>query len=457
MAYNLTSFSQLKQSLANRLDDPNKVFWVDAELAIYLQDAIRFWNILVGEFKEWIDIETFQFGGYGIGGYGFGGYGTGVGGVWYDMQKITGSPRQCSMTDADIYSRLQYLLLEQQAAQAAVGSGQFQTDDLVGAVQRRRDEFLFRTGCTTSVEVLNVQPKASTVQLPNTVIQAKRAYWLPLSQQSPTQPRPLVRTDEAQQLAFDVLSSTTSSSDPYGFSAGVEPPLIVDLYPPPGFPGQVEFLTYEAQAVLDPLNPQVIYIPQDFIPGLMWGALGILLDMNMVAQDKERAAYAKMRFDQYIELMKIYPFILSCRNNGIPIPVDAVEVLDIYDPTWRTLSSEPSTLGLSGQNLFAFPTPDDQLLSLFVVSNANVPVADNDPVPLGQEILSAILDYAQHVAMFKQGSAEVKSTMPLFASILKVASHRNSKLKALSTFQDVMYQKPQRENDIAPMEVSNNG
>lgn len=455
MAYNLTTFAQLKQSLANRLDDPNKVFWVDAELAIYIQDGIRFWNILVGEFKEWFDVETFQFGGYGVGGYGVGGYGTGVGGVWYDMQKITGSPRLCSMTDADIYSRLQYLLLEQQAPQAAVGSGQFQPNDLIGAVQRRRDEFLFRTACTSSIQTLNVQSKAATIQLPNTVIQVKRAYWLPAAQQSPTIPRPLMRTDEAQQLAFDVLSSTTSSVDPYGYSAGVEPPLTVDMYPPPGFPGQVELITYESQAVLNANTPTIIYVPQDFIPGLMWGAVGSLLDMNMIAQDKERAAYAKMRFEQYIELMSLYPFIMACRNNGVTMPVDAVETLDIWDPNWRTLTSEPSTLGLSGQNLFAFPTTQDQLLNLFILSNANVPVNDGDFVPLGQEILSAILDYSQHVAMFKQGSAEVKSTMALFRSIMTMAAHRNAKLRALSTFRDVMNDKPQRENQIAPLEVAN--
>jgi hypothetical protein len=455
MPYSSTTFSQFKQSLANRLDDPSKVFWSDAELAIYIQDAIRFWNILTGEFREWFDLETNQFAGYGIGGYGMGGYGLGVGGVWYDLQKITGSPRLCSLTDADLYSRLQYAILEPQAANAVLGTEQFQTDDLVQSVQRKRDEFLFRTGCTSSIETLDVAPKSSTVQLPNSVIAAKRGYWLPTAQSSPTIPNPLPRTDEAQQLAFDVLSSTTSSADPYAFSAGVEPPLVVDLYPPPGFPGQVELITYESQAVLDPNNPTTIYIPSDFVPGLMWGALASLLDMNMVAKDEKRAAYARMRFEQYIELMNTFPFILAARVRGIPIQVDAVETLDIYDPTWRTLTSEPSVVGLSGQNLLCFPTSLDQFLSLFIVSNANVPVLDTDPIPLGQEVLSAILDYAQHVAMFKQGAAEVEYSMPMLKSIIELAMHRNAKLRALSTFRDLMYEKPQRENEIAPMEVAN--
>lgn len=454
MPYSATTFAQLKQALANRLDDPQKVFWVDAELGLYIQDAIRFWNILTGEYRQWIDIETTEFGGYGLGGYGLGGYGLGASGVWYDLQRITGSPRLCTMTDADIYTRLQYMLLEAQAPNAAVGSGQFQAADLVGSVQRRRDEFLFRTGCTSSIQVLDVAPNFATVQLPNTVIHVKKAYWLPLTQASPVIPQPLMRTDEAQQLAFDVLSSTTRSVDPYAFSQGVEPPTLIDLYPPPGFPGQIELVTYESQPVLAAGTPQVIYIPQDFIPGLMWGALGSLLDMNMVAQDVQRAQYAKMRFEQYIELMSTYPFILAARPSAIPMCVDAIETLDIWDPNWRTALTDPSIVGTSGQNLFAFPTSADQLLSLFVVSNANVPTVDGDPVQIGQEILAVILDYAQHVAMFKQGSHEVKATMKLFQSILEAASHKNAKLKALSTFKQVMYDHPQRENDIAPLEVA---
>lgn len=452
MPYTQTTFAQLKQQLANRLDDPLKNFWIDSELGLLLQDAIRFWNILTGEYRQWFDLEVFNAGGYGVGGYGFGGYGTGVMGVWYDLQKIAGSPRLSTLTDVDVYTRIQLALLEPAIANCVMTTNQFSTDDVVAAVQEMRDEFLFRTFCTSSVDVLNVNPDVETVQLSERVIAVKRAYWLPTPQASPVYPNPLPRTDEAQQMGYDSLSPVTNSTDPYAHSAGVEPPLQIRLYPPPGFPGQVELITYESQGALDPTVPTTLLMPNDFMPAIKWGALANLLDMNSVARDVHRAEYARMRYEQYVELMSHYPFILAARNLGIPTPVDAVEVLDAYTPDWRLISDNPAVVGISGQNLLAFPTANDQLLSLFIVANANVPVLDNDPVQLGDEILSAILDYAEHDAMFKQGTSEVQSSMKLLRSIMDLAGRRNYKLKALSSYKQIMYGISQRENQLDPQE-----
>src|SRR5258708_11712574 len=109
MPYALTTFASLKQQLADRVDDPNGVFWVDAERGLAIQDAIRFWNVLTGDFKKWYDLPVTGTSGYGTGGFGLGGFGIGSGSpsaIWYDLQRIVGSQRLCSLTDADLYSRL---------------------------------------------------------------------------------------------------------------------------------------------------------------------------------------------------------------------------------------------------------------------------------------------------------------------------------------------------------------
>jgi hypothetical protein len=196
-------------------------------------------------------------------------------------------------------------------------------------------------------------------------------------------------------------------------------------------------------------------IPQDFVPGLQWGALADLLDMNMVAKDIQRAKYARMRFEQYVDLMNAFPFVLAARNLGVPMSVDAVETLDMYESEWRTVSDTPSVVGLSGQNLVAFPTNLEQTLSLFLVTNANVPVVDGDFIQLGSEVLDAVLDYSQHQCQFKQGAAEIESSMPLFHSIIELASHRNAKILALASFKEMLYGRAERENALEPMEVSN--
>jgi hypothetical protein len=435
MPYATVTFAQLKQALANRLDDPTKQFFPDAELGLALQDAIRFWNILTGDNRQWFDLPAASPN------------------VWYDLNTAAASPRLCAFTDQDVYRRLQYALLEPPLANAVMTSLQFSTADIVAAVQRKRDEFIFRTGCTSSVRQLNVVPNSQTVALPETVIQARRAYWLPTPSNSPTNPFPLPRTDESQQVAFDQLSSITASVDPYSFSGGIEPPLTIDLYPPPGFPGKVEVVTIESQGLLDPLSPTTFLFPSDFGQAIMWGALADLLDMNSVAKDAQRAQYARQRFEQFVELMMIYPFILAARPAGVPIQVDAIDTLDVYDPTWRTVSANPQVVGTSGQNLLAFPTSVAMNIGLYVLANANLPMLDADFIQLGREVIDVILDLAQHTESFKMGGADFSSTMPLFKSIMELGAQRNRKIAALSTFKAVMDGKQMRENELYPQEV----
>ena len=52
MAYTHTSYGDLKTQLSLRLDDPSKIFWVDAELGIYLTEAIRTFGLCSAFWRE---------------------------------------------------------------------------------------------------------------------------------------------------------------------------------------------------------------------------------------------------------------------------------------------------------------------------------------------------------------------------------------------------------------------
>ena len=88
--------------MAERLNDPGKIFWPDSELKFYVQDAIRFWNVLTCDNKQNYALSV------------------NPSTVWYDLQTINGSPRQATLTDRDIYSRVTSLLLEPSSNVAAV-------------------------------------------------------------------------------------------------------------------------------------------------------------------------------------------------------------------------------------------------------------------------------------------------------------------------------------------------
>ena len=152
--------------------------------------------------------------------------------------------------------------------------------------------------------------------------------------------------------------------------------------------------------------------------------------------------------------MAHYPFVFSVKVNGNLRYADAVEVLDLYDSNWRTVAANPSVLGLSGQNLLAFPSATSMNVEVFMLASAALPVNDGDCVLLSREIMDAILDYAQHTASWKMGGAEFQTTMSLFQNIIKVASKRNAKILAMATFKEVLYGREDREDEIAPKETA---
>ncbi len=422
------TFAELRAELATRLNDPGEVFWPEAEKKILIWNALRFWNLLTGDNKVRYQLTV------------------GPPEVWYDLNQLPGSPRAANLEDTDIYSWLQYALLEQQNPNAAIASGQYSADDVVQAVQRKRDEFLFRTGSTTTVESLPVTPNIALVHLPNTVIQTRRAYWLPGKGNS----WPLMKADDWVTTAY---VADLTPGDPDTFSAGMEVPYQLLIAPLPNIEGSVECLTVESQPLLTPDTATLLDLPPDLVPAILWGSLADLLDSAMEKQDRARAEYARMRFEQFVELAGAYPFVFSAKVGGSPLYVDAVEVLDCYEPNWRTVTANPSVVGLSGQNQVAFPSANAANIELFMLSSAALPVQDGDPVQLGQEVIDVVLDYAQHTAMFKCGGKEFSDTMPLLESIVKLAAKRNAKIAAMSSFKSILYGREDREEEIAPREV----
>src|SRR2546430_4686797 len=125
--YTYITYAQARQQLANRLYDSTKQFWSDSELKSLLTEALRTWNALTSFWRGDFTFPTQQ------------------GVTWYDLTDSSNLPnplRPLTVTDDALYRDIQFALLE-----PSVGvnpwtgvSSQFTADDLVNAVQRRRDE-----------------------------------------------------------------------------------------------------------------------------------------------------------------------------------------------------------------------------------------------------------------------------------------------------------------------------
>jgi hypothetical protein len=131
---------------------------------------------------------------------------------------------------------------------------------------------------------------------------------------------------------------------------------------------------------------------------------------------------------------------------GAPLTAASILELDLGRPTWR---SETTASGggvptvptlwapVSLQRIAIWPaTAAIGVNNLLIDGVANTPVLveDGDLVDLGEELHDPLLDYALHVASFKEGGARWAATLPYFTEFLKMAAQENSLLKVSKAY-----------------------
>lgn len=394
MPYTATSWSSLRSQLADRLGDPNKIFWVDAELKILTKEALRTFGLCSG---FWRERGTFP---------------TVASTVFYDLPTELPSLLSYTVTDRDIIQQLQYHLLESATSQSSwSGTEMFTLDDLSSAIQHRRDQFLADTGIVVNRSIVNVaSPPGGRQTLDESIIDVRRAAWLGASPIDYY--RPLWRSDERMLTAYD-RNWSVDPNTPETFSIMAPPPLELQLAPVPLDAGQLELLTVDSGSDLDPATAAtVIDVPDDLTPAVKWGALADLLGYDGNAADVARAIYAESRYQQYVQLARMLPVVISAELNGIPtIPV-TLQSLESCEPNWENRSGSPLDLALAAPNLVAInPVPDSVYsVTVDVARKSVLPALDGDFIQIGREQLDMILDYAEHLALFKVAGTEWHQT-----------------------------------------------
>ena len=465
LPYAYIPLSTLRQQLANRLFDASMVFWSSAELTVYVQEALRTWNALTGYWRGDFTAQTVSSN------------------TWYDIPFLSNSLRPYSVIDRDVYSTILYHILE---PITGVVSAQFTNDDIVQAVQRRRDELLSITSCTQTVRTVGAV--AGRITLPDTVIDVRRMAYLPTesvltgkgygtgrygfgaygrsAQPRIDIPKPSVLwpEDTFAEQSYDAIYTLNPAGTPglpSTYLLSTQPPLSFDTNCPPAFAGSYELLTVEAGGVLAFGTPSNFTIPDDWTPAIKWGALADLFSRESNAQDPLRAQYCEQRYRQLTAILReSAPALLAMRVNNVPAQVSSVRGTDLYNTSWEGADPDvPRSVSYSGMNLFALNPPADggingvpYDLTVTVVENAPIPVLDDDLVQVAREDLDALLDYCVHVAMVKAGGADFTATMPLYARFMKQASLYNRKLSEFGEYTDTLMGMAVRERGLNPVQ-----
>lgn len=423
MAYTHTTFTVAKSLLADRLGDAGKVFWTDAELGFAIVEAKRIWNAITLH-----DRDT----GY---------LSTANGTVFYSLStnlRNTAAEYVRAMTvrDRAIVSEIEYQLMEPQNLTAWSGTDQFTFNQILTAVQRRRDQFLADTACILTERTDAVTGGADgTVVFPDTVIGIRRAVYVDTGGKYST-----LRTSD-ERLA-NIRGNWHESATPTSYSTSAQPNLQVQLIPPPANTGTLKTLVVNSGATLDTTaNSNVgtlLGVPDDVSWGVKYGALADLLS-DAYSVDSSLAELCEAKYELAVDLTLRMPVVLNSEINGVPGVPSPLSGLDMQNG-WQGLRRQvPTQIGIAGPDtIAAYKTPNGVYdIGLSVVRNAIVPSAGTDYLEIGREHLDVLLGMAQRICMFKVGGAEFTATEPLankfFSQAAQYSYRRSAAAASLQT------------------------
>lgn len=435
MAYVYLTYVQARQYAALRLSDVANVFWADAEVGLYLLEALRTWNALTA---FWIARYNPTI--------------TAASPNWLTTN-IAGSPRVYTITDAYLYQSILYHILEPQLVVGVwAGTTQFSLPDLTQALDRRQAEIVQMAGLNMTNPQPVVTANTRSISLADTVLDIKRARFIPVS--GTTLPQTLARGDSASFARFTPAYRQTTGTFPRNYGLSDIPPLTLEVDFAPPLDGTLDLIAVNSPTVTNMPTAVQLGIPDDWTWVLKYGVMMDMLGKQSEAQDNLRAKYCRARYMEGVTLLQSAPWLMEAEFNNVPVGVGSLIEKDMYDNGWEVNPNPRRVVVTSGMDYFSVcprPTGATNLgLSLKLVQSAPVPVLDTDLVQVPRDVLDAILDYVVHLGAFKMGGAEFNDTMPLFDNFRATAQGYNQRIFNLALFDDVMKHEGQRQTEVDP-------
>lgn len=413
--YSETTWGQATSALALQLSDPTFVYWSKVELQLYLAEALRTWAVLTGFWRDTGELTTTASIGF------------------YDLTVLQNTNNipllSYTIKDQDIITLIQYHFLEPATGNSWTGSEQFTLADLTNSIQKRRDQLLADSGCVvTRTSGIALPVAQNLLFLSDHIINIRRIAYL----NSVGVISPLFPSDILAQRNYSSADLYTPG-DPYSYSSASARPTEILLVPSSNQPGTLDILTVSSGTALDPTIGVLLNIPDDYTQTIKWGAMADLLAKDGPARDPIRSAYCERRYQLGVELIKIAPVVVNAEINGISLDTDSITNMDSYNPTWQTTVGTPDSIASIKTLVAVAPCPDGVYSITFdVVCKAPIPATDGDFIQIGQEQLDPLLGYAKHLAAFKMGGEEFRSTMKDAENFFNAALAYNERLTSMN-------------------------
>lgn len=409
--------AQFRTELSTRLNDPSNIFWTAAELNLYLTESLSLWNVLT---QYWPQDYTFSVN-------------PPLSSDWIAVNP-SGSPRQQTYTESDAYSIILYHLMEPQLSSGSwAGTSQFNLQTLQQSVQNKLNEIMQETGTRTQEYVKSDGwvPITSRFYLPDTILDVSRVRYVGVDGSTVT----LSRGDSASFLRFSPQYRQTEGP-PSRWDVLGSPPLALTVDTMVNQPNSVQILAMYAANQLNPANPQPLFIPNDWLWVLKYGALADLYLNAPEATDEARGQYCLQRYQEGLKLMKNMPWLLNGFINGVAVDTPPVIGKDRFSYEWQSNPSAWPGIVVGEIDLIAvcpIPTSTTSVM-LTVVGNAPQPASDSAFIQAPRDVIDVLLDYCQHVAYLKCGGYEVKQSVSLYQNLIRYAVSTSLRLRKSGIF-----------------------
>lgn len=398
--YTERTFAEIKQDIADRLNDSLMVFWTEAELGFLCNESLRVYQTLTGYWRARVNVATT------------------ANQAFYQQMLV-------NVTDAAVMTEILYHLVEVPTIPYA-GTDMFQAVDFPLTMQRRRAQFLSESNLYFQHSLIaNTELTTDTMQLNQDTFAIARLAWL-AGNVTYTNLWP------ASQYSLNNLRIRTGST-PQAYAWDLRAPRIIEFAPPVTIAplDNVEIIGAFAFDDIDPSDPQPLQVPNDFCWVVKYGALADLLKSDGQARDPKRAEYCEQRYQMGVQIAQAYRKVIRVTMQGCRFAPVKFNDLDTRRPGWQNTPAQPDVAACEG-GLLVFANIPDGVYSIETDQIDETPVMVNafDNIQIDQSNYDAIIGYAVHAAMFKVGGAEFEATMPLLQNMMALASENVIKVAA---------------------------
>jgi len=213
-----------------------------------------------------------------------------------------GTSAEFNVTDKEILSLVQLMLLEPDKQGVTWQSGLWTQAEVVSYINDRTRRFLKETGLTQEIQFIDTTPTHNTYDVPSDTIDIRRMAWR-------AGPKGSVYDELARVDSWELdnmVDNWTTGEDnaPSVYTDSFLPTLQVLVAPIPTDVGSIEITTVALGPFVDGTGLKVS-VPDEYVPSIVWGVLADCLMKQGEGNDPERAVYCESRYQEGIELGKI--------------------------------------------------------------------------------------------------------------------------------------------------------